>query len=153
VRELARTYTTVAIKTLAALMLSKKSEDLTRYYAAEALLNRGWGRPATAMTGEGGTGPAQVNITWVDEFHRERLFNTYAIGLLCARQGVNLTMPFRTLCRRELCRRVLHEAPEPGSGVVTDDDAALAEIPRLLLVGFLRAPVRESSSDGCRGTP
>ena len=69
VRELARTYTTVAIKTLAALMLSKTSEDLTRYYAAEALLNRGWGRPATAMTGEGGTGPAQVNITWVDEFH------------------------------------------------------------------------------------
>jgi hypothetical protein len=30
VREWARTYTTVAIKTLAALMLSKKSEDLTR---------------------------------------------------------------------------------------------------------------------------
>ena len=53
VREWARTYTTVAIKTLAALMLSKKSEDLTRYYAAEALLNRGRGRPATAITGEG----------------------------------------------------------------------------------------------------
>jgi hypothetical protein len=69
VRELARTYTTVAIKTLPALMPSKKSEDVTRYYAAEALLNRGWGRPATAVTGAGGTRPAQVNITWVDEFY------------------------------------------------------------------------------------
>ena len=44
------------VETLADLMLSKESEDLTRYYAAEALLNRGWGRPATAITGEGDTG-------------------------------------------------------------------------------------------------
>ena len=69
VRELARTYTTVAIKTLAALMLSKESEDLTRYYTAEALLNRGWGRPATAITGEGDTGPAKVELTVVNEFY------------------------------------------------------------------------------------
>src|ERR1700719_1226092 len=63
VRELARTYTTVAIKTLAALMLSKETDDLTRYHAAEALLNRGWGRPATAIAGEGDTGPAKVELT------------------------------------------------------------------------------------------
>jgi hypothetical protein len=51
------------------LMLSKKSEDLTRYYAAEALLNRGWGRPATAITREGDTGPAKVELTVVNEFY------------------------------------------------------------------------------------
>ena len=68
-RELARTYTTVAIKTLADLMLSKESEDLTRYYAAEALLNRAWGRPATAITGEGDTEPAKVGLTVVNEFY------------------------------------------------------------------------------------
>ena len=56
VRELARTYTTVAIKTLAALMLSKESEDLTRYYAAEALLNRGWGRPRRRWSEKTGPG-------------------------------------------------------------------------------------------------
>jgi hypothetical protein len=50
-------------------MLSKESEDRTRYYAAEALLNRAWGRPATAITGEGDTGPAKVELTVANEFY------------------------------------------------------------------------------------
>jgi hypothetical protein len=40
------------------LMRSKKTSELTQFYAAQELLNRGHGRPATAVTGEGGTGPA-----------------------------------------------------------------------------------------------
>jgi hypothetical protein len=35
---------------------------------AAKLLNRGHGRPATAVTGEGGTGPAPVELTVVHEF-------------------------------------------------------------------------------------
>jgi hypothetical protein len=50
-------------------MLSKESEDRTRYYAAEALLNRASGRPATAIMGEGDTGPAKVELTVVNEFY------------------------------------------------------------------------------------
>ena len=37
--------------------------ELTQFYAAQELLNRGHARPATAVTGEGGAGPAPVNLT------------------------------------------------------------------------------------------
>jgi hypothetical protein len=41
----------------------------TQAFAAQEILNRGWGRPATAVTGEGGTGPAPVELTVVQEFY------------------------------------------------------------------------------------
>jgi hypothetical protein len=41
----------------------------TQFCAAQEILNRGFGRPATAITGEGGTGPAVVELTVVHEFY------------------------------------------------------------------------------------
>ena len=49
-------------------MPSTETSELTQFYAAQEPLNRGHGRPATAVTTEGGTGPAKVEITWVDHF-------------------------------------------------------------------------------------
>ena len=69
VRALAQQYTNEAIRKLVSLMRSTETSELTQLYAAQELLNRGHGRPATAVTSEGGTGPPQVNITWVDEFY------------------------------------------------------------------------------------
>lgn len=50
-------------------MTLKKTSELTQFYAAQELLNRGHGRPAQAVTGEGGTGPAQVNLVVEDHFY------------------------------------------------------------------------------------
>jgi hypothetical protein len=69
VRALAQRYTDEAIRKLVSLMRSTDTFELTQFYAAQELLNRGHGRPATAVTGEGGTRPAKVEITWVDEFY------------------------------------------------------------------------------------
>ena len=51
VAELARTYTLEAIETLAKLMRSGKSERI-RGTAAQALLDRGWGKPKQEIIGE-----------------------------------------------------------------------------------------------------
>ena len=48
---------------------SFRSLAQTQAFAAQEILNRGWGRPATAITGEGDTGPAKVELTVVNEFH------------------------------------------------------------------------------------
>ena len=69
VRALAQRYTDEAIRKLVSLMRSKETSELTQFYAAQELLNRGHGRPATAVTGEGGTGPAPVELTVVHEFY------------------------------------------------------------------------------------
>ena len=51
VAELARSYTLEAIETLVELMRSGKSER--RGTAAQALLDRGWGKPKQEIIGEG----------------------------------------------------------------------------------------------------
>lgn len=48
VRELARTHTTLAIETLAAIAKSA-DRDAARVAAANSLLDRGWGRPLTEI--------------------------------------------------------------------------------------------------------
>lgn len=63
VRELARQYTDQAIETLAQIMLHGK-ESQARASAADKLLDRGWGRPAQAHTGEGGEGPIRHQVSW-----------------------------------------------------------------------------------------
>jgi hypothetical protein len=35
----------------------------------QEILNRGYGRPAIAVTGEGDTGPVNVELTVVNEFY------------------------------------------------------------------------------------
>lgn len=54
-RELARQHTKAAVETLVEIMQTG-DKDAARVAAAEALLNRGWGRPeqAVALTGADG---------------------------------------------------------------------------------------------------
>lgn len=55
VRELARQHTKAAIQALADIM-ADGDKDAARVAAAEALLNRGWGRPEQAVQLEGADG-------------------------------------------------------------------------------------------------
>ncbi len=57
VRELAKAYTPEAINTLAEIMRNKKTPPAARVSAANALLDRGYGRPgqAVALTGKDGS--------------------------------------------------------------------------------------------------
>ena len=58
--ELAREHTEAAMRTIIRLMDSK-SENIA-LAAALAVLDRGHGKPAQAVTGEGGTGPVQIVV-------------------------------------------------------------------------------------------
>ena len=63
VRALARQYTAKAIKTLAAIMADESARGSERVAAAVALLDRGFGKPAQAVTGAEG-GPIEVSFKW-----------------------------------------------------------------------------------------
>jgi hypothetical protein len=65
VRELARQYTADAVQTLIGVM-ERSSSDSARVAAANALLDRGWGKAAQPVTGEEGEGPIQhaVKVTF-----------------------------------------------------------------------------------------
>ena len=54
VKELAREYTGEAIKTLVSIMTNAKAAPAARVSAANALLDRGYGKPPQHITGEGG---------------------------------------------------------------------------------------------------
>lgn len=58
VRELARQYTQHAVETLVSI-LTKSSSDSAKVSAANAILDRGWGKAEQAVTGVDG-GPLQV---------------------------------------------------------------------------------------------
>src|SRR5262245_919275 len=62
VRTLARTYTAVAIQRLAEIVLFGR-DDRVAIAAAEALLDRGWGKPVQGVTIEDKTPPAPVQPT------------------------------------------------------------------------------------------
>ena len=49
IRSLARAHTASAIKVLVGIMLQAKAPPAARVSAANALLDRGWGRPALSM--------------------------------------------------------------------------------------------------------
>ena len=51
IRSLARSYTEMAIQSLAGVAQKGESES-ARVAAAEALLNRGWGKPAQPISGD-----------------------------------------------------------------------------------------------------
>lgn len=61
IKSLARAHTESALKTLAGIMNEPKAPAAARVSAAEALLNRGWGKAVQAITGEDG-GPIQVSV-------------------------------------------------------------------------------------------
>src|SRR4051794_9051766 len=60
-RSLARSHTSLSIKVLAGIAQNGQT-DAARVAAACALLDRGWGRPAQAHTGEEGEGSIRVII-------------------------------------------------------------------------------------------
>lgn len=59
IRDLARSYSPDAIKTLATIMQDKGAPEAARVSAACAILDRGYGKPAQAITGPDG-GPVQI---------------------------------------------------------------------------------------------
>jgi hypothetical protein len=59
-RAAAREHTAAALQAL----VDALSDNKLRVAAAKALLDRGWGKPAQAMTGEGGEGPVEMVIRW-----------------------------------------------------------------------------------------
>jgi hypothetical protein len=59
IRSLARSYTKTCIKTLVGIAAEPTAPAAARVSAAEALLNRGWGKPAQPLTGEDG-GPILI---------------------------------------------------------------------------------------------
>jgi len=61
IRSLARSHTKMAIKILAGIA-KDGTNDAARVSAAVALLDRGWGRPPQAHTGEQGQGKIRVVI-------------------------------------------------------------------------------------------
>ena len=54
VKELARAHTAAAIETLVAIMDNPKAAPAARVSAANALLDRGYGKPPQHISGEGG---------------------------------------------------------------------------------------------------
>jgi len=62
VRELAKTYTTQAIETLAEIMHDTGATANARVKAAEALLDRAWGRPQQSVDMQVDSRPSLVDI-------------------------------------------------------------------------------------------
>jgi hypothetical protein len=60
IRSLARSHTASAIKTLAGIMNEKKAPAAARVSAAQALLDRGWGKAPQPLDGDGEGGPINV---------------------------------------------------------------------------------------------
>ena len=57
IRSLARSHTASAIKTLAGIMNEKKAPAAARVSAAQALLDRGWGKAPQPLDGNGEGAP------------------------------------------------------------------------------------------------
>jgi hypothetical protein len=51
IKSLARAHTESAVRVLAGIMNEPQSSDSARVAAANSLLDRGWGKPAQAITG------------------------------------------------------------------------------------------------------
>lgn len=65
IRSLARSHTEGAIKVLAGIMYQETAVAAARVAAAQALLDRGWGKAPQTMAGEDGEGPAELVIRWL----------------------------------------------------------------------------------------
>lgn len=65
VRELARQYTMQAVATLASVM--EDGSGPAKVAAANAILDRGWGKAPQPMTGEDGEGAVEMVFRWKSE--------------------------------------------------------------------------------------
>lgn len=63
IQSFARSHTDTAIKTLAGLMTNVEVPAAARVAAARELIDRGWGKPPQAITGEDGEGPVGLSLT------------------------------------------------------------------------------------------
>lgn len=66
VRELARQLTPQAIATLETIMNEQRAPASARVAAAEALLNRAWGRPAQTITGDNEDDQRPIVLSWMN---------------------------------------------------------------------------------------
>ena len=57
IRSLARAHTQTALKVLHGVMTSDEAPHAARVSAAQALLDRGWGKPSQPLDGDGEGGP------------------------------------------------------------------------------------------------
>ena len=64
VRDLARQYTPAAIAALEGVMSSATAPAAARVAAAEALLNRAWGKPTQPLAGDDDFGPVEFVVSW-----------------------------------------------------------------------------------------
>lgn len=71
--ELARAHTADAIRTLSEIMLDKKAPESSRVAAANALIDRGYGRPLQSFVGELST-PVQIDDLSETEIARRVAF-------------------------------------------------------------------------------
>jgi hypothetical protein len=60
IRSLARSHTESAVKCLVGIMNQPKAQASARVQAANALLDRGWGKAAQPVTGGDGEGPVEI---------------------------------------------------------------------------------------------
>lgn len=67
VSDLAKTHTDAAIATLAEIMADKTADPSPRTRAAEALLNRAWGRPPEDLTFRVAADSGELKIRWLAE--------------------------------------------------------------------------------------
>jgi hypothetical protein len=82
IKELARAHTGEAIETLVSIMTNPKSAPAARVSAANALLDRGFGKPAQHITGDGGPSfvmrlpePCKSTEEWEASVKRTRAAN------------------------------------------------------------------------------
>ena len=64
VRELARRYTPKAIEALQSIMNEDRAPASARVAAAEALLNRAWGRPTAMLSDDDDGEPRELIVSW-----------------------------------------------------------------------------------------
>lgn len=65
VKTAARAYTDKALKTLAKIMESEKANDAARVSAANAILDRAYGKPPQAIVGSDDEPAIKTVITWL----------------------------------------------------------------------------------------
>lgn len=65
IRSLARAHTEKAVKVLVGIMSQPKTPAAARVSAAQALLDRGWGKAAQVMAGDEEGGPVKLEMTWL----------------------------------------------------------------------------------------